>query len=43
MEKKFLDVVDDITKELDEEKKARSAVDVEVNRLRKLIKNQMSS
>lgn len=42
MEKKLTDEVDDLTKELDEEKKARSALDVEVNRLRKLVK-QMSS
>lgn len=43
MEKKFTDEIEDLTRELDEEKKLRSAVDVEVNRLRKLIKNQMSS
>ena len=43
MEKRFTDEIEDLTKELDEEKKLRSAVDVEVNRLRKLIKNQMSS
>ena len=43
MEKKFTDEMEDLTKELDEEKKLRSAVDVEVNRLRKLIKNQMAS
>lgn len=43
MEKKFTDEIEDLTRELDEEKKLRSAVDVEVNRLRKLIKNQMAS
>ena len=43
MEKRFTDEIEDLTKELDEEKKLRSAVDVEVNRLRKLIKNQMAS
>ncbi|XP_028414309.1 CD2-associated protein-like isoform X2 [Dendronephthya gigantea] len=43
MEKKFTDEIEDLTRELDEEKKLRSAVDVEVNRLRKLIKNQISS
>lgn len=40
MEKKFMDEIEDLTKELDEEKKLRSGVDVEVKRLRKLIKNQ---
>jgi predicted RNase H-like nuclease (RuvC/YqgF family) len=43
MEKKFTDEIEDLTRELDEEKKLRSAVDVEVNRLRKLIKNQVNS
>lgn len=40
MEKKFMDEIEDLTKELDEEKKLRSSVDVEVKRLRKLLKNQ---
>ncbi|XP_046848947.1 CD2-associated protein-like isoform X1 [Xenia sp. Carnegie-2017] len=43
LEKRFTDEIEDLTKELDEEKKLRSALDVEVSRLRKLIKNQTSS
>lgn len=42
-EKKLIDDIEDITKELDEEKKARSAIEVEVKRLTKLIKNQQAS
>ena len=43
MEKKLSDEIDDITKELDEEKKASSGLQVEVQRLRKLIKQQSLS
>lgn len=43
MEKNMIGEIEDLTKELDEEKKARSGVDIEVKRLTKLIKNQQVS